>query len=205
MPPFETERLLLRAFTMDDLEDVYREVWSDIEVCRFYAGRTRTRAETAEWLAYRIAEWQYSPFGRLAVLLRETDEFLGFVGLEPYVNRWNRFPEDPYPRFNDVEVELSFAFGRRHWGKGYAFEASREMIRYAFEELRLPRLVGGAHRDNEPSRKLQERLGYRVELHPYDDPPHYVTILHNDRVPSPSDERRNPPLPHCTRATPFSI
>jgi RimJ/RimL family protein N-acetyltransferase len=189
MPRFETDRLLLRVFTMDDLDDVYREVWSDIDVCHFYAGRTRTREETADWLAYRIAEWQYTPFGRLAVLLRETDDFLGFVGLEPYANRWVRFAENAYPPFNDVEVELSFAFGRRHWGNGYAFEASQEMIRYAFEDLRLPRLMGGAHRENEHSRKLQERLGFRVELHPYDDPPNYVTLLENDRAPFPSEER----------------
>jgi RimJ/RimL family protein N-acetyltransferase len=60
MKNLETPRLLLRPFTPDDLEDVYRQVFSDPEVCHFYCGAARTREETAEWLAYRITEWKYS-------------------------------------------------------------------------------------------------------------------------------------------------
>jgi ribosomal-protein-alanine N-acetyltransferase len=180
MKPIETERLVLRPFTPDDLEDVHREVFADPEVCHFYCRHTKTREETAEWLAYRITEWKYSQFGRLAVVLKEGGEFLGFVGLEPYANSFSRLPEEPAPRYNELEVELSFAFGKRHWGKGYAFEASRAMIGYAFDTLKLRRLVGGAALENERSRKLQERLGYRVERNVHPDWPGFVTVLDND-------------------------
>lgn len=182
-PPLETERLILRPFAPGDLEDVYREVFSDPEVCHFYCGKTKSREETAEWLAYRITEWKYSPFGRLAVVLKASREFTGFVGLEAYINSW--LPETP-PHCNAIEVELSFAFGKRYWGRGYAFEASRAMIRYAFDELKLPRLVGGAARENERSRKLQERLGYRVTARA--DWPGFVTVLENDRLPAVETE-----------------
>lgn len=186
MKAIETARLKLRTFTTDDLDDVYREVFSDPEVCCFYCGKTKTPEETAQWLAYRASEWHYSSFGRLAVVLKESEEFTGFVGLEAYPNRYSRFPENPSPLHNEVEVELSFAFGQRYWGKGYAAEASRAVIAYAFDELKLPRLVGGAHLENERSRKLQERLGYRVELNAHPDWPGYVTILHNDRANGPA-------------------
>ena len=175
----ETERLILRPFTVGDLEDVQREVFSDPEVCQFYCGKTKTPEETAEWLAYRITEWKYSRFGRLAAVLKESQTFTGFVGLEAYPNSYSRFPDEPPPRYNEVEVELSFAFGKRFWGNGYASEASRAMIRYAFEDLRLRRLVGGAALENERSRKLQERLGFRVELNAHPDWPGYVTALYN--------------------------
>jgi len=175
-PPFETDRLLVRTFVPEDLEDLYREVFSESEVCQFYCRNTKTREETAEWLAYRIAEWKYSSFGRLAVVLTETHEFTGFVGLEPYMNSWHRMPDTP-PGCNGLEVELSFAFGRQHWGKGYAFEASEVLARYAFEELKLPRLVGGAARDNERSWKLQQRLG--CELIGDREGTGYVTVLWN--------------------------
>jgi ribosomal-protein-alanine N-acetyltransferase len=176
-PPFETDRLLLRPFTPDDLEDVHREAFSDPEVCHFYCRTTKSQDETAEWLAFRITEWKYSQFGRLAVVLKETLEFTGFVGLEPYVNSWFRMPDTP-PHCNALEVELSFAFGRPYWGQGYAFEASQAMIRCAFEELKLPRLVGGAARENEPSWRLQERLGFTLIART--DWPGYVAVLQND-------------------------
>jgi len=179
MKVLETERLILRPFTMEDLQDVHREVFSDPEVCHFYCGKTRTPEETAEWLAYRITEWKYSRFGRLAVVLKDTQEFTGFVGLEAYPNSFSRLPDDPQPRHNEVEVELSFAFGKRYWGKGYASEASRAMIRYAFDDLNMRRLVGGAAVENERSRKLQERLGFKVSLNAHPDWPGYVTVLDN--------------------------
>ena len=163
MQPLDTERLVLRTFSTEDLEDVYREVYSDAEVAGFYCGRTRTRDETQEWLAFRITEWAYSgSFGRLAVVRKEDGVFLGLVGLDAYVNNFARFPDDPQPRFNELEVELSFAFGKQYWGQGYAFEASQALIRFAFEDRRLRRLVGGAGLENERSRRLQERLGFQV-------------------------------------------
>ncbi|MBV9469437.1 MAG: GNAT family N-acetyltransferase [Abitibacteriaceae bacterium] len=178
MQPIVTARLLLRPFVPSDLEDVYREIFSDAEVCHFYCGRTRTREQTQEWLHYRIAEWKYSSFGRVAVVLRQTDTLLGFVGLESYVNRFARFKHDPAPIFNEVEVELSFALGKSYWGQGYAFEASQALVRYAFDELKIKRLVGSAALDNPRSAKLQERLGYKVELAADDSG--YITILEND-------------------------
>src|SRR5687767_10946544 len=117
MNGLETERLSLRPFTLDDLEAVHREVFSDPDVCRLYCGNTKTLEETAEWLTYRIAEWKYSSFGRLAIVLKESREFAGFVGLEAYVNSYCRFAENPNPPHNEVEVELSFALGQRFWGK----------------------------------------------------------------------------------------
>lgn len=181
-PTFETDRLLIRPFTTDDLEDVYREVYADPSVCHYFCGKTRTREVTAEWLAFRITEWKYSSFGRLAVALKETGEFAGHVGLETYVMSWHRMPDTP-PQCNPLEVELSFAFGQRYWGQGYAFEASQAMIRYAFEELKLPRLVGGAALENKPSWKLQERLGYTLIART--DWPGYVTVLENNALPKP--------------------
>jgi RimJ/RimL family protein N-acetyltransferase len=183
MNPIETDRLVLRPFTMEDLEDVHREVFADPEVCHFYCRNTKPREETAEWLAYRITEWQYSQFGRLAVVLKNSRAFLGLVGLEAYVNAFSRLPEEPDPRHNELEVELSFAFGKRHWGQGYALEASQAMVCYAFDTLKLRRLLGGATLENERSRKLQERLGYRVVRNAHPDWPGYVTVLENDTIP----------------------
>lgn len=78
---------------------------------------------------------------------------------------------------NDLEVELSFALGKRYWRQGYAFEASQALIQFAFEDRRLRRLVGGAALDNERSRRLQERLGFQGMLTADSDG--YLTVLDN--------------------------
>lgn len=62
------------------------------------------------------------------------------------------------------------------------FDAIYRLIRYAFEDLRLPRLVGGAMLDNERSVGLHRRLGYRLERNPDpNDPVGWITILENGR------------------------
>lgn len=183
MTTLETDRLTIRPFTLDDLEDLHREVFGDLEVCRHYCGNTRTREETRDWIIAQIVQGRYgSHFGRWAVVRKDGCVYLGLVGLVAYDNYHSRWSEEPDPRYNQVEVELSFAFGQRHWGNGYAGEACRAMIRYAFEELRLRRLVGGAALENERSVNLQRRLGYRVERNLHPQWPGYVTILENDRI-----------------------
>jgi RimJ/RimL family protein N-acetyltransferase len=80
-------------------------------------------------------------------------------------------------------VELSFAFGRRFWGKSYAFEASQAMLRYAFDQLRLPRIVNGTGDDNLRSIALHKRLGFRIfRALPNGDG--IVAVLDNDSDPA---------------------
>jgi RimJ/RimL family protein N-acetyltransferase len=174
---FETERLILRPFRAGDLDDIHEQVYSDTEVCRYYCGPTRTKAKTRRWLHYRITEAEYSDFYAWAVELKETGRVIGLVRLGPYVNSFSRLPEEPNPPFNPVEVELSFAFGRGYWGQGYAFEAARRIIEHAFHDLKLPRLLGGAVKENPRSARFHEKLGYRVTKNLLDDD--YVAVLEN--------------------------
>ena len=161
---FETERLIIRPFEIDDLNDVYRLIYSDAEVCEHYSSDgTRTLEETREWLTFRVMEPKYSDFYGWAVVHKADNQFIGLVRLEAGPNFWYRFKDNPNPRYNDVEVELSFAFGKEYWGKGYATEGCQAVIKYAFLELKIPRLVGGASLENERSARLQERLGFYVE------------------------------------------
>ena len=121
-------------------------------------------------------------FGRMVVVLRETAEVVGVVHLDPYVNNFRVIPGDVVDGLCRIEVELAFAFGRRYWGKGYATEACRRMVEYAFGELKLPRLVGGAKVGNERSVALQRRLGFELveNVHP-EDLGTWVAMLRNER------------------------
>lgn len=174
---YETDRLILRPFRKSDLDDIHQQVYSDPIVGRWYCGATRTKARTRAWLHYRMTEAEYSDFYAWAVELKETGRVIGLVRLGPYVNTFNDWPENGDPPFNEVEVELSFAFGQAYWGQGYALEASRQIIHHAFRVLRLPRLVGGAAAQNLRSVRFHEKLGYRVAKNLLDDD--FVTILNN--------------------------
>lgn len=174
---FETEHLILRSFERRDLEDIHTQVYSDPDVCRYYCGRTRTKKESRDWLHFRITEAKYSDFYAWAVELKETGRVIGLVRLGPYVNSFSRWPENPDPPYNEVEVEMSFAFGQAYWGRGYALEACRRILDFTFRELRLPRLVGGAAKENLRSARFHEKLGYRVTTNLLDED--FVAVLLN--------------------------
>lgn len=164
MQRFETERLILRRLQEEDAAGFWQEIYSDAEVVRYYnGGKVFTLEEVREFLPRRRNSGQW---GYWTVLLRETGELIGQLHLDPYVNEgWYRLPAEGGALCRRPEVELAFAFGKRFWGQGYAAEACRELIRYAFRELRLERLLGGADIHNLRSIRLHERLGYRLYYH----------------------------------------
>jgi ribosomal-protein-alanine N-acetyltransferase len=168
MKVLETERLLLRPFTNEDME-IHRVVFSDPEVCHFYCRHTRTEQETQEWLIHR--KWQArneDELGFLAVVRKSDNQILGLVALQLMTANWLRFEEDPDSPFDPLVVELSYAFGRAFQGQGYATEACRALIEYGFVQMRLPRLTNGIDSENGPSGRLCERLGFRKinNMHP---------------------------------------
>jgi [ribosomal protein S5]-alanine N-acetyltransferase len=177
MREMRTERLLLRPFTVDDAPDCYREIYSDLAVVEHYSHlRFAGVAEVRDHIAGHVRAWA-GQLGRHAVVRLTDGAFAGQVHLNPYVNadRWSGEPARPV---NTVEVELAFAFGRRFWGNGYAQEACRAVIGYCFDELRLPRLVGGAKRVNSRSIALQRRLGFAVhDIDGQPDGEYVVTVL----------------------------
>ncbi len=164
MPDFETERLILRRLRSEDTEPLHREIYSDHDVVRLYNGdRVFTVEEVREFLPKRRNTGQ---FGYWTVVLKETGEVIGQVHIDPFMNlHWHRLPEEENLLCKLPDVHLGFAFGKRFWGNGYATEACRELIRYAFCDLRLLRLLGGASGGNARSIRLHERLGYRLEYH----------------------------------------
>ena len=80
------------------------------------------------------------------MVLKTSGQAIGQVHIDPYVNMWYRVAGDPETPVRNIEVELAFAFGKAYWGQSYAFEACRVLVDYAFRELKIPRLVGGAMR-----------------------------------------------------------
>ena len=142
----ETERLVLREFTLDDLERLV-ELRSDPVVMRYIGEQTRERIE--ERLRYYISLYQSHGIGMWAVVHKEEGVLIGWCGL----------------LFLDgtTEVEVGYGVAREFWGRGLMTEAARASLRYGFERVGLERIVAVAMPENAPSRRIMEKLGMRYE------------------------------------------
>ena len=168
MNVMETPRLRLREFRESDYEDILVHVYSDKEVWGMYSSIGDKPDEIRRRFLNRCYQPSSAEFGFRAAELKATGRLIGQVHLEPHVIDRRSIPDEPQSPFGTIEVELAFAFGKAYWGVGLAHEACLAMIDYAFRELKLPRLVGGALVDNQRSINLHQRLGYTVTPDPLD-------------------------------------
>jgi len=106
--------------------------------------RALDRGEAEERLRRDAVEWRERGHGMLAVLDRESGEFLGRAGLKYW------------PQFD--ETELGWALRREAWDHGYATEAGGACVEWAFSELGLPYVTAMINRDNRRSIAVAERL-----------------------------------------------
>jgi RimJ/RimL family protein N-acetyltransferase len=144
-----TDRLLLRRWRESDRAP-FAALNADPEVMRHFPS-TRTRAESDAMVDRLDAAIEADGFGLWAVERRDTEEFIGFVGL-------SRPTFDP--RLAD-QVEIGWRLAREAWGHGFATEAAREVVRFAFDPAGadLPALISFTASTNEPSRRVMRRLG----------------------------------------------
>ena len=152
--PIETERLVLRAFRPDDYDAVYA-MQSRPDVARFLYWEARSEAEVREALAKKVASTAIRAVEDplfLAAELRATRELVGDVVLV-----WTSAEHG--------SGEIGFIVHPDHQGHGYATEASRPLLRLAFEELGLHRVFGRVEARNLASARVLEKLGMRREAH----------------------------------------
>jgi len=145
----ETERLLLRRFTHDDVDNLY-QLDSDPEVMRYVTGGATTPREVVERVdlpAFMSYYDRVDGYGFWAAIDKTTDRFLGWFHLRPQEG-------DPLD-----QPELGYRLRREAWGMGYATEGARALIRKGFTDLGAQRVVALAFRDNLASRRVMEKSG----------------------------------------------
>jgi RimJ/RimL family protein N-acetyltransferase len=159
MKELETERLLLRHFTMDDLIDLHQIL--DVELR--WAGRLLTIEVRAERLQSTIQAYDViDPFGSWAVEQKATRRLMGYFKIIPTLDYYPQ-PGDPSePLLYSVEPELGYAFASEFWGQGYGTEASRAAIAHAFEDLKLRRIYAGIESPNLRSQNLMKKMGMTI-------------------------------------------
>jgi RimJ/RimL family protein N-acetyltransferase len=154
--PIETDRLLLRPETEADCDDIYR-MNIDPDVMRFVGDGSilsLSRDEFLVWLRRSLAERASDAYGLAAVVLKETNKYIGACWL-----KYDVFLEG---------VELGYRYMKNAWGKGYASEAGKAVLTAGFELPQLEKVFARAHPQNFGSIRVIEKLGFKLIGHKYD-------------------------------------
>lgn len=147
MTLLKTKRLILRQWQEEDLEP-FAGLNADPRVMEYFSS-TLTQEESAAALTLSRIHIQKHGWGKWAVALIETGEFLGRIGLE----------EIDFPASFAPNIELGYRLAFEHWGKGYATEGALACLKYGFETLNLKEIVSFTATLNIRSRAVMERIG----------------------------------------------
>ncbi|MEO0561447.1 MAG: GNAT family N-acetyltransferase [Chloroflexota bacterium] len=148
-PVVYTPRLKLRALLPTDAHDYARVIFRDPDVMRYLNANgtvpPNPLAHALKVIERRRVEWATRGYSAWAVQSRADGTFLGHAGL--------------YVIDNTDVIEIGYAVGQAYWGQGYATEAARAVLRYAFETIALDKLVAVAFPQNIGSERVMQKLG----------------------------------------------
>lgn len=167
VPELRTQRLILRHWRPSDREP-FATLNGDPQVMEhFPAPLSRVESDA---MADRIgAHFDRHGFGLWAVEVPGVIDFAGFVGLNVPI-----FAAPFMPC-----TEIGWRLAEPHWGHGYAQEASREVLRWAFEVKKLAEIVSFTVPANLKSRRVMEAIG--MSRNPADDFDHPLVAVGNPR------------------------
>lgn len=145
----ETDRLVLRQLTEDDADNLFT-LHNDPDVMRFLnGGKPTPRDEILDQTLPRIFGFyeRFEGFGYWAAIEKSTEDFLGWFLFRPAESG----PAD--------DIELGYRLHKAVWGKGYATEGSKALIRKGFSELGVRRVFATTMAVNTGSRRVMEKAG----------------------------------------------
>ena len=149
-PTLHTPRLLLRAFAERDAESIY-SLQSNARVLRYWDSPPWTELSRADAFIAACRKMQEEGSGaRFAIETRADNTFVGWCSMF----RWN-------PVYRSLGI--GYCFDEPSWGKGYATEAVRAMVQWAYDTLDLNRVEAELDTRNAASAKVLEKLGFERE------------------------------------------
>jgi RimJ/RimL family protein N-acetyltransferase len=147
IPTITTPRLLLRAFTEEDLVPLHR-ILGERDVLRYFPKTDPLSRDRVQKMIVRLlTHWEERGYGLWAVVSRSTGELMGRSGLQ-YLTETE-------------EVEVDFILDQAFWGRGLATEAGQASLQYGFESVGVGSVVGIVHPENIASQRVLEKLGMR--------------------------------------------
>jgi len=145
----ETERLLIRRFTLADLDKLI-ETRSDSEVNKYLGGKTfQNPIALKKRLGFYLDCYKKFGFGTCAMIWKPTGEMIGSSGIQPL--------EDT------GEIEVGYSIVKEFWRRGIGFECAHAWLKYGFENAGLERIVAVTYPENVGSWRIMEKCGMKYE------------------------------------------
>ena len=153
----ETQRLILRPITQQDF-DSWHEILSDPETMKHYPAPYDAKG-VQRWIDWTLKNYEQYGFGLWALILKETGEFIGDCGITMQNINGKQLPE------------IGYHLNKRFWRKGYASEAARKCMEYAFEEQNFPAVYSYMTEENAASWGVAVKNGMTL-VEKYEDEEH---------------------------------
>jgi len=147
----ETERLILRRFTINDTAMMFKNWTADANAAKYARQASHNSIEETKLYCNDIVNsYSNGNFYFWAIVLKDIDEPVGRIN----ITQQNEAVE---------MVHISFMLGEFYWGKGYATEALTEIIRFFFEDVGVNRIEGRNDPQNPASGKAMQKCGFQYE------------------------------------------
>ncbi|WP_353119830.1 GNAT family N-acetyltransferase [Myroides odoratus] len=144
----ETPRLFLRELQPTDAQSFYA-LNANPNVIRYTGNAAFATVEEAKEFLENYSDYQLNGYGRWAVILKDSGQFIGWCGL-----KYNG---------DTQQTDIGFRFFEEEWGKGYATESAEACLRIGFDQLGLACIIGRAMKANIASIRVLEKLGLTYE------------------------------------------
>jgi len=149
-PTLQTERLILRAFQMDDAPAVDKYVSEKaIAATTLNIPHPYTQEMAEEWIGTHKEAFEKGQAVRFAITLGDSGELLGAIGLEITAAH--------------ERAEIGYWIGKPHWGKGYCTEAAIAVLKHGFDSIGLERICATHFRRNPASGRVMLKAGMKYE------------------------------------------
>ena len=147
----ETRRLILRPFTMDDAEAMFRNWHADKEVTKFLTWQAaQSVEETKEVLQSWVASYADPSFYQWAIEWKELQEVIGSISVVREDERTDT-------------VHIGYAIGKKWWHKGITTEAFQAIIPFLFQEVGANRIESQHDPNNPHSGQVMKKCGLTYE------------------------------------------
>jgi len=150
MPELETERLKLRAIKKSDVNDI-NEYASNSRTSQYLLWEKHKSLEyTKRFVDIVLAKYKIGDYHDWAIVLKENQKMIGTCG-------FTRIDEE-----NSV-AEIGYVLNPAYWGNGFATEAAKKMVAFAFDVLNVNRVEARFLFGNEASLNVMKKIGMKFE------------------------------------------
>lgn len=147
----ETERLILRKFTLEDTEDMFNNWANDDEVTKFLTWPTHSNLDISKTvLEMWVDEYKDDKFYQWCIELKGNKQAIGTISVV-YINE------------NVDSVEIGYCIGRKYWNQGITSEAVAALIKFFFDDVKVNRIEARHDPNNPNSGKVMLKCGLQYE------------------------------------------